>query len=173
MLNWRRTILFGVKKFHNFLFGDKFTIYSDHRPLHHIFSEHKTVPAMASARIQRWALTGAYSYLIVYKPGKDHAKADGLCRLPLPEFLSSVPQPGETVLLLNKLQYVPVTAAQIKCWTDQDPFLSRVRNMVLHGWKEEAEEELQPFNQCSGELSVMDGCILWGGQVVVPKPGQN
>ena len=45
---------------------------------------------------------------------------------------------------------------------------------MLHGWKDVAEEELQPFNQCSGELSVMDGYLLWGGRVVVePKPGQK
>ena len=119
---------------------------------------------MASVKIQRWALIlVAYSYCIVYKPGKDPANADGLSTLPLPEFPSSVPQPGDTVLLLDKLQYAPVTAAQIKCWTDQDPFLLKVRNMVWHGWNDVAEEEQQPFNQRSGELSMMDGCILWEG----------
>ena len=44
--------------------------------------------------------------------------------------------------------------------------------MVLHGWKEVAKEELQLFNQRSRELSVMDGCILWGGREV-PKPGHK
>ena len=31
---------------------------------------------------------------------------------------------------------------------------------MLHGWKDVAEEELQPFYQNSGELNVMDGCTL-------------
>ena len=60
-------IVFGVKKFHNYLYGRHFTIESDHQPLSHLFSETKSIPAMASARIQRWALTlEAYQYNIRY-----------------------------------------------------------------------------------------------------------
>ena len=44
---------------------------------------------------------------------------------------------------------------------------------MLHGWKDAAKEEQQLFYQNSGELNVMDGCILWGSRVVVPKPGQG
>ena len=54
-------IIFDVKKFHQYLFGRRFMIYSDHKPPQHLFNETKPVPAMASARIQRWALTlGTY-----------------------------------------------------------------------------------------------------------------
>ena len=31
-------IVFGVKKFHHYLFGRTFTICSDHKPLQHLFS---------------------------------------------------------------------------------------------------------------------------------------
>ena len=58
-------IVWGVKKFHQYLFGRQFTICSDHKPLQHIFAENKPIPTLASARIQRWALTlGAYNYKI-------------------------------------------------------------------------------------------------------------
>ena len=50
-------IVWGVKKFHQYLFGRLFTIMSDHKPLQHIFSENKPIPALAAARIQHWALT--------------------------------------------------------------------------------------------------------------------
>jgi hypothetical protein len=52
-------IVFGVKKFHDFLFGWKFLIRSDHKPLQYLFSQNKhnkIIPTQASARIQRWAL---------------------------------------------------------------------------------------------------------------------
>ena len=64
-------MVWGVKKFHQYLFGRQFTILcSDHKPLQHIFAENKPIPTLASARIQRWALTlGAYNYKIQYKPG--------------------------------------------------------------------------------------------------------
>lgn len=62
-------ILFGVKKYHTYLYGRQFKIKSDHKAL---FNESKAVPNMASARLQRWALTlSAYSYSIEYKPGKE------------------------------------------------------------------------------------------------------
>ena len=44
-------IVFGVKRFHAYLCGRIFTIYSDHQPLKHIFSTNKGIPAMASSRI--------------------------------------------------------------------------------------------------------------------------
>ena len=61
-------IIYGVKKFHEYLHGRTFEIKTDHKPLTHIFSKHRGTPTMASARIQRWALTlGSYDYTIQYK----------------------------------------------------------------------------------------------------------
>ena len=45
-------IVFGVKKFHNYLYGRQFSIVTDHKPLIHLFSENQSIPAMASARLQ-------------------------------------------------------------------------------------------------------------------------
>ena len=50
-------IMFGVKRFHQYIYRRKFSIVSDHNPLHYLLNENKAVPAMASARLQRWALT--------------------------------------------------------------------------------------------------------------------
>ena len=73
--------------------------------------------------IQRWSLTlGAYDYIIQYKPGKDHSNADTLSRLPLPEIPTDVPLPGETIVLLDMLNSLPVTAEQIRQWTDKDGY---------------------------------------------------
>ena len=46
-------ILFGVSKFHHYLYGRHFIIYSDHKPLMHIFNQFKAVLVMASTRLQR------------------------------------------------------------------------------------------------------------------------
>ena len=79
-------IVFAVKRFHQYLFGRPFTITSDHKPLQHLLKESTAVPAMASARMQRWALLlSGYDYTINYKPGEAHANADSLSRLPLPD----------------------------------------------------------------------------------------
>jgi len=88
---------------------------------------------MASAHIQRWALMlSAYNYEIRYKPGAEHANnADGLSRLPVSNHVTTVPLPGDVLLLLQTLQGTPVSADQIRQWTDTDPILSHIRRNVL------------------------------------------
>ena len=154
-------IVFGVKRFHQYLYGRPFTILSDHKPLQGLFRETSGIPAMASARIQRWALTlSAYDYRIKFKAGLENANADLLSRLPLPETPARVPDPGETVLLMDILETSVVTAAQIKAWTAKDPVLSQVRDMILQGKAPSDTEELQPYKSRLTELSIHDGCIL-------------
>ena len=155
-----------------YLFGRQFEIVSDHKPLQHLFSESRSIPAMASARIQRWALTlSAYSYTISYKPGSRNATADVLSRLPLPEVPANTPLPGETVLLLETLQG-PMSAKQVRSLTDRDPLLSKVRRMVQQGWHYTGDEEMRPFTHRKDELSVQDGCLLWGSRVIIPQAGR-
>ena len=167
-------IVFAVKRFHQFLFGRHFRILSDHKPLQHLFKETNVTPPMASARIQRWALLlGGYDYSITYKPGEQHVNADLFSRLPLPAVPGKVPIPPETILLMDTLQSSPVTATQIKHWTSRDTSLSKVKDLVLRGWQHSDDANLKPYLQRHDELSVEDGCILWGNRVIVPPPGRK
>ena len=50
-------VIFAVKKFHHFLYGRHFVIYTDHKPLLGLFNPEKATPTMASGRGQRWSLT--------------------------------------------------------------------------------------------------------------------
>ena len=166
-------IIFGVKKFHNYLFGRKFEIRSDHKPLQYIFDSQRSVPQLASARLKRWALAlSAYDYTISYKPGKEHANADSLSRLPLPQYPLHTPQPGDIILLMDTLQASPVTALQVRQWTDRDPLLSKIQTRIQEGWVNGEENHMTPFNRQSTELSVEDGCVLWGNRVVIPEQGR-
>jgi hypothetical protein len=49
-------LVWGVKKFHLYLFGRHFTLVTDHEPLTAIFNPKKGIPAMTVARLQRYAL---------------------------------------------------------------------------------------------------------------------
>ena len=58
-------IIFGIKKFHQFLYGRSFTLVSDNKPLTTIFGPKTNIPTLAAARLQRWAiLLSAYQYNI-------------------------------------------------------------------------------------------------------------
>ena len=97
-------MVFAVKKFHQFLYGRHYTIYTDYKPLLGIFKGGKPVPLMASGRIQRQALTlAAYEYDLIYRPGKENGNADALGRLPLKIETSSTPIPQEVVNLVDHL----------------------------------------------------------------------
>eukprot|EP00731_Ephydatia_muelleri_P015649 Em0009g73a len=155
-----------------------FTIYSDHKPLQYLFSETRPVPPMASSRIQQWALTlSAYNYHIMFKSGDSQANADAFSRLPLSESTAVVPVPGDTIFMLETLRTgdSPVTAAEIKSRTDKDPTLSCLRNMALTGWQVHASNDVtfRPYKQRECELSVQDGCVLWGHHVVIPPAGRE
>ena len=166
-------IIVGVRKFQQYLIGRHFVIQSDHKPLQYLFKETNATPMMASARIQRWALIlTAYDYEVAYKPGQHHANADVLSRLPLLDTPPSVPVPGVTILLMDTLQSSAVTASQIRSWTDRDPVLSRVWDLILRGWQYSNSPELKPYQQHKDELSIHDGCVLWGNRVVVPPAGR-
>ena len=62
------SIVFGVKKFHSYLYGRKFTLITDHQPLVSIFGSKTGVPPLSAARMQRWSLIlAAYQYDIEYR----------------------------------------------------------------------------------------------------------
>ncbi|KAL6469072.1 hypothetical protein MHYP_G00225960 [Metynnis hypsauchen] len=50
------SLVWGVKRFNQYLFGKEFTLVTDHQPLVSIFNPQKGVPLTAAARMQRWAL---------------------------------------------------------------------------------------------------------------------
>ena len=126
---------------------------------------------MTSARVQRWALTlGAYLYYICHKARKDNGNADGLSRLPLPEAPVQVPQPAELINLMERLDSTPVSSQDIQMHTSQDPILAKVRDSVRQGWPSSVTtHDLYPFATMQQELSVEQGCLLRGSQVVVPS----
>ena len=166
----------GVKRFHQYIYGHYFTLATDHKPLLGLFSENKAVPAQASARIQRWALTlAAYEYSLVFKKSTAHTNADALSRLPLPGTGQNTPLPAETVLLMEQIKEMPITAEEIKTWTRKDPVLSRVLQFVQCGWPThlpDSEQQLLPFWKKRLELSSHDSCLIWGNRVVVPAQGR-
>ena len=152
--------VFGVKHFHCYLYGRTFTLITDHQPLLSLFSASRAVPAQASGRIQRWALTLAmYEYTIVHRKSSQHVNADALSRLPLPTVISHTPQPAEIILLMEEMKDGPITSRDIKTWTRRDPILSRVVQYVLHGWPAKLDgEQFRPFWQKRLELTCQDGC---------------
>ena len=70
-------IIFGIKRFQLYLYGRKFTLVTDHQPLTRIFGPKSSVPPLAAARLQRWAvLLSGYDFDITFKNSAGNANAD-------------------------------------------------------------------------------------------------
>ncbi|OON23950.1 reverse transcriptase, partial [Opisthorchis viverrini] len=147
-------ILFGVTRFQHHLFGQTSDIFTDHKPLFGILGENKPIPQMTSPRMQRSALKHACCrYHLRYAPGQGNLTADALSPLPLQDVPLHRPKPAELL---------PITAAEVRVEKRKDPELSRVLRFTSYGWPENVGSALSGFYQRLSELSVEEGCLLWG-----------
>ena len=167
------SIIFGLKRFRQYLYGRSFTILTDHRPLLTLFGPHQPVPAHAAARLQRWALIlASYSYNIEYRSTIAHADADSMSRLPLPQTWSPKCENVECYFLESEV-VTNVTSQMIKKETQVDPVLSKVYTYVISGWPSVVDPTLIPYKSKRDELSAQQGCLLWGTRVIVPPSLQD
>lgn len=171
-------IVFGLNKFHQYLYGRHFTLITDNKPLSLILGPKKGIPAIAAARIQRWAVQlAAYKYDINCRTSSQNGNADALSRLPLNKEASSdrLVCWTQEAINLNKAQIngLPVTAKAISMETYRDPVLSRVKNWVIQGWptlsEQNSPQEYKSYFQRRNELTVEEGCLLWGIRTIIPS----
>ena len=72
-------IIFGVKRFHQYLFGRRFTLLTDHEPLSYILGPKRGIPALVASRLQQWPIQlAAYTYDVEYCASKYHGNAGAL-----------------------------------------------------------------------------------------------
>ena len=164
-------IIFGVKKFHQFIFGRKFYLYTDHKPLLTIFSPTKGISSTTANRIQRWALLlSGYNYTIIYKNTKNHANADSFSRLPVKEECSKFDDDRKYVdrILSSTFSNVPLNSEDISSATEKDEILRKVFRFCKNGWPAKCGEILKIFKLKQGEISIFKECLFWGKRIVIP-----
>ncbi len=154
------SLVFGVKKFHQYLYGRKFTLITDHKPLTAIFGSKKGIPTLAAARLQRWE--------IQFKPTESHSNADGLSRLPLPVLDSDNGAEAVSLFNVSQVQSLPVTFQQVQQATKRDPVLSKLLRYVRQGWPTQIPDELKAYHNRQHEITIEHDCLLWGIRVIIP-----
>ena len=163
------SLVFGVKKFHQYLYRRKFTLVTDHQPLIVILGPKKGIPSLAAARLQQWAIIlSAYDYIIKYKSTHTHCNADGLSRLPLPS--SDTPSGrGVSIFNVGQVQALPVTFRDVQKATRRDKTLSKVFTSVQNGWPEQVPDEIKPYKMRQNEIGIECDCLMWGIRVIVSE----
>jgi len=160
-------IIFGIKKFHQYLYGHKFTLITDHRPLVQIFSPSKPLPAYTALRMQHYAVfLQGYTFDIKYKNTKQHGNADCLSRLPV-ALTTTAERDVVDVYEIETVQNMPISTEQLTQATTKDIQIQEIIK-ALRG-KKEIPAKLR-FNVNQAAFSIQQEILLCNGKVVIPTP---
>ena len=153
--NGRRCLAFlGLKNFHQFLYGRKFTLVTNHQPLLTSLDPKTAIPPLAAARMQRWAIVlSAYDYQIEYRSSAEHSNCDALSRLPHED--SKISSESEMYSLSAIEKDFSITVMDIGKATLQDRVLSKVLDWVMMGWLEASAEDLLKTLPYPSELTFL------------------
>ena len=91
-------------------------------------------------------------------------------RLPITSEIMASLQEVLLVCLIDHLAQTIVTADQIKKWTETDP---QVYRHIQQGWSSEPEPSLKHYYRQKEELSIHQGCLLWGNRIIIPSAGRT
>ena len=129
-------IVEGIKKFRNYLYGHKFTIYTDHNALRWLMSIKDP-----NGRLARWALLiQQYDFTIVYKAGTQNSDTDALSRrcYAMTPTLSAYDSAGVPVDRIRHLQRNDVELTDLISYIETNQLPSnqnKPRSFLLQGDK--------------------------------------
>ena len=115
-----------TQKYHDYLYGHKFVVYTDNNPLTYVLGK-----AKLDATGHRWiAALSAYDFKILYKPGRTNSDADGLSRCP-PELYEEI-DPEMIRAICNSHQGLPYISSMS---TELPPDISRQDEISPRQWR--------------------------------------
>ena len=161
-------IVFSLKKFHQYTFGRKTKIFSDHKPLKSIFCKPLN---RAPKRLQGMMLSAQqYDIELEYTPGKEMYVADVLSRAYL-----TVNEGGSEFEAIHMVSYLPIRderLCKIREATRLDETLKHLSDVIVNGWPETKNSLhtcLLPYFGYQDEFTIQDGLIFKGERVVIPS----
>ena len=160
-------IVWSVNYFRSYLLGNKFDLFTDHRPLTFLRTLKNPSP-----KIARWLLQlEEYDYNIIYKEGKSNVNADIMSRLPM----YAVEEETSTVQAIDVIDFSPsVDLDEIREAQREDELLQKVFHMLETSNSDTVScRSLWPFIDKLDELFIDDQilfrCVYEGHiQIVLP-----
>ena len=167
-------IVFACQKFHQYIFGKKVRIETDHKPLEIIVRK----PILsAPRRLQRMLLLlQRYSLEVVFRPGEQQVLADTLSRAPAGTTAISAPE-EEIVFqlqIIKEHEFLPISdqrIAAIKSAAARDAEYAMLSKIIKQEWPQKIDhipEAVRSYWNFRETMTVQDGVVYKGGQVVVP-----
>jgi hypothetical protein len=182
-------LVYAVKKFHQYIYGRKFELHTDHKPLLTIFGSKSGIPVHTANRLRRYALTLlGYDFVIKYIDGDKFAYADFVSRL-----IETHPKPGSEDIVIAAIREMseeaddemydedseiavintlPVSKEELRKATQECDHLQKVIKYVQSSWpqkKKQVEDvEAAEYFTARLELRVIGECLFHGDRPVIP-----
>ena len=161
-------VVFGVERFHQYIYAKELALETDHRPLVSIISKPLD---KAPARLQRMLLKlQRYHINLQYKPGKELFTADTLSRAHLP---NAGDEDQDLVLCVHQaVMRLPVSDKKLTELRG-DRAMAKLTETIQNGWpkhRQSSPKNVREYWAVKDELSTADGLIFKGEAIVIP-PG--
>ena len=163
--------VWGMEKFHYFLYGRKFILQTDQKPLVSIFRKHMID---VSPRIQRITICASqYEFEPQHIPGRNNVISDALSRVTLLEFQDSNAE--KDILAVNFLQYSSIKERErdeVLQETNKDKELQSLKHYISTGWpvkKSQILVFLHPYWNFRDELMIESGILMKNSKVLIPE----
>ncbi|XP_018372980.1 PREDICTED: uncharacterized protein LOC108767548 [Trachymyrmex cornetzi] len=156
-------ITFGCQKFHQYLYGKRFVVETDHKPLETIF---KKPLSKCPLRLQRLRITlQNYDIEVRYKPGKHLYFADALSRAHYDD-KDCVINESDIQAQIDLIQLSdgisPKRKEIIIAETNVDSELIELKKVIKEGWpkmKNSLNDQIKPYWGIRDELTEINGTL--------------
>lgn len=164
-------ICFGVDKFHQYIYGRKVTVETDHKPLVPIFKKNL---CDCPARLQRMLLKlQKYDLQVIFKPGKDLTIADTLSRANLKEeYQDNLDLETQICTIINKIKITDERLQELVEETKKDEELQIIRKYIEEGWpadKKKIPDCVKSYYKYRNEMTQGRGLIFKGRKILIPR----
>ncbi|XP_065203998.1 uncharacterized protein K02A2.6-like [Planococcus citri] len=156
-------IYWAVKRFFNYLFGRKFILFTDCKPLTSILAAHAAKPSLSATRLLHYALfLQGFDYEIRYRRSEDNKNADFASRFPC-QIANSNQIDVPAWCYTNLLHSLPVKAAEIGAETLAETSSATLLRQLR------GEEPCHMKTAELAQYSLQDNCILRNDRVYIPE----
>ena len=161
-------IVWAVSQFHLYVYGSKFVVVIDHKPLDAIWNNPRS---KLSARLEKWTLRlQAYNFKIRYEPGRNNpADPVGKCQ-------DTISQIDEYInFVISHTVPKAMSVEEVRQETSVDPLMQEViKRIELGNWNDRTDDpDLRSFRNIHAELSCLDNVVLRGTRLVLPRNLQH
>lgn len=168
------SVVWATKKFHYYIYGKKFTVLNDHKPLESLLK--KGVHDIPSIRLQRLKLKLLkYEFDFKYLKGKLMFIADLLSRVYLKDTNEDDSYMYEVIHCVGIAKYLQCTEEQkneLVLETLKDDELSLLMSYTKNGWPEKIKnipDCLKYYHKLRGDITIDEKLLFLNTRLIIPK----